>query len=109
MMVLFEIYTKKVDFTDATGTKKELELRPLSGRYLGKLFNAAKVFDGVEEADMLEKMDEKIIGDLHFIVLETLKTSYPKEDEKLLDEFASQNLFRLLEPVIEVNVAKQSE
>lgn len=103
-MVLFEIYTKETEFTDNKGEQKKLTLKPLSGRYLGKIFNIAKVFEGIPEDQLVQKIDETVIKELHFIVHETLKASYPKEDAGVLDLFTSQNLFKLVEPVIAVNV-----
>lgn len=106
-MSIFEIYKKEVKLPLRNGKEITLELRPLSGRFLPKLFSVASKFSADEKDQMKLFEDEKSISDLHSIVLETLVKSYPTEDRAVLEDFASQNLFKLIEGVIEVNIGKQ--
>lgn len=99
---LFEIYTKEVDIKG-----KKLEFRPLSGRYLPKLYAVMSEVEKNKDKDGnigVQAFSEDTMSKLHTLVLETLKKSYPDEEESILDEFASQNLMHLLQPLIEVNV-----
>lgn len=106
--MIFDIYTKDVELKLKSGNSVTLKIRPLSGRFLPKLFSVASKFQGKSEDEVSAIFsDEKSIADLHLLILETLKKSYPKEDVEALDEFASQNLFSLLEAVIEVNIGNQ--
>ena len=103
----FEIYSKEVEITTMVGIKK-YSLLPLSGRFLPKLMNLVAKFNGKAEDEVLNSLDDETVLNLHKLVFETLKySSKVKDDEKeeleLLDMFVTQNLFKFIQPLIEVN------
>jgi len=112
--MMFEIYTKEVEIKG-----EKYLLRPLCGRFLPKLYSVLKALnesknnqEGTEEekaAKAFDSLNENTISKLHEIGLETFKKSYPEQDEKILDEFVSQNLLILLEALITVNVGNSDE
>jgi len=103
-MTMFEIYKEEVEID---GNK--YELRPLSGRFLPKLFSLMNKFEGEEDEESIGNLDEDTIAKFHLLALETFKKSYPKEDVEKLDEFVTQNLFVLIEGLMKVNLKKQQE
>ena len=98
---IFEIYEEKVNIKLKSGKDVTLTLRPLSGAHLAKLFKLSSKMGELQEGAMT---DEGVITDLHLLVKETLKKSYPEQDEKKLDEFATQNLFALIDGLVKVNM-----
>ena len=105
---MFEIYKKTITLN---GTS--YELRPLSGRFLPKLYrvlSSAKVEEREDMTDeergkaFLDSMSAQDIADLHEVVLETFKRSYPNQDKDVLEDFVSQNLMTLFGAVVEVNL-----
>jgi hypothetical protein len=110
-MSMFEIYTKTVTITTPKGPLS-LSIRPLSGRFLpklysviGKMSNVADVEDSGNNAkEFFNNIDEETVEKAHSICLETMIKSYPAEDKQALDEFVSQNLLTLLPAIIEVNL-----
>lgn len=109
-MTRFEVYKKTV-----TVGNDEYELRPLSGRFLGKFWsvmnNVAPMLDETQEGDVTfniqkitEMIDEDTADKLHVLVFETLKASYPNEDEDSLDRFASRHLIEFLPHILELNL-----
>lgn len=104
-MAQFEIYTHKFELGEDT-----YYLKPLSGKYLELLFRVMTKMSnnkgkGGEEA--ASNLDPEAISDLHTITLETFKRSYPDKDEEDLDLWVSQNLFKLIEHVVKVNVPEK--
>ena len=110
-MTMFEYYRQNVKIKDRNGNELTYELKPLSGRYLPKLYNIMKKFGQVdkEKEDSMEFLEPELMSDLHTLALETMKASYPKEDENELDIWVSQNLLTLLEPLIKVNMGDQAQ
>lgn len=107
-MPSFEIYTKKVELTTSKGTET-YQLRPLSGRFLPKLFSILQKFDlkvdqEIDAEELLKSFDEKTVTDLHELILETIKKSYPNEPQEGMDEFVTQNFLQLFPVIIEVNL-----
>ena len=118
----FEIFREKVEIAG-----KEYELRPLSGRFIGKFWSVmnkvAPFFEqkgdkeGDEEVKMnlkrvAEMLDEETAEKLHLLVFETLKASYPeqaKKDADVLDQLASKYLIEFLPPILELNLPSQPE
>jgi hypothetical protein len=107
----FEVFTKEVEING-----QKYKLRPLSGRHLPKLFNVIKKIEVNEGStnneavsSFLSKIDEETIQDLHSLGLETLKKSYPNSNQETLDEFVTQNLFKLFEAITQVNIPHQDE
>jgi len=117
---MFEIYTKEVEIKEPSGNVVKYKLRPLNGRFLPKLYSVIgkmqgnqKELEGLSDEEKniksFESLDEDTVNKLHSLVFETLKKSYPKEDEDLLNEFASQNLLQFLGALIEVNLGNGNE
>ena len=102
--MMFEIYTKEVEIGGKT-----YSLRPLSGRFIGKLYSVIGKLQGSDEKDIMSKLDEDTMTKMYDICFETFKSSYPKEDEIKVSAFVSQNLMKLIEPVITVNIGEQKE
>ncbi|OYT26525.1 MAG: hypothetical protein B6V02_01515 [Thermoprotei archaeon ex4572_64] len=104
---MFEIYKKKVTINDNNDNPITYELLPLSGKYMGKLMKLVKELSKTKdkkEDEALDAISEEAINLLTELLLETFKKSYPKEDEVILDAFVSQNMFQLIEPLMEVNL-----
>lgn len=98
---MFEIYTK-----DVTIGGKTYSLKPLSGRFLPKLYSVMTKFNEAKEGEevSMNRLDEDTVAKLHELSLETFKKSYPDEDADKLDGWISQNLLLLLEALITVNI-----
>jgi len=112
---MFDIYTKDIE-VEINGETQKYKFRPLSGRFLPRLYSVIGAMQKVEDTEKtLQSLEEKDFANLHTLVLETFKASYPKEDADKLDLFVSQNLFKFVEPVMQVNMnadepkSKQSE
>jgi len=108
---MFEIRKEKVEIVDDLGNKKVYEVGPLTGKYLEDLYYVMEKFSGTNTKEETLSTEEllKVLGTdastkLHKLVLETLKLSYPDIDTIQLDTFASQNLFKFVEPMIKVNI-----
>ena len=99
--MLFGINTKEVVIKGDTYV-----LRPLSGRFIGKLYSVIGKLQGKDEKEIASNLDEDTMSKMFDIVFETFKASYPKQDEKSVSEFVSQNLMILIEPVVSVNVGE---
>ena len=100
--MMFEIYKEEVDIK---GTK--YELRPLNGRFLPKLYAIMGKFNDMKEEEGSFPLDEEATAKLHEIAFQTFKKSYPNKSDEELDEFVSQNLLLLIEPLIKVNIGEQ--
>jgi hypothetical protein len=116
-MTEFEIYSKVV-----TVGGKELRLRPLTGRFIGRLFKAINSVGDIEEAinsagdleevdktkpkmsDMKEFLNEETMAAIHEVCLETMKRSYPDASKEGLEDFVTVNMFSLFEKVCEINL-----
>jgi hypothetical protein len=104
MTELFEIYTKEVEIDN-----RIYKLKPLSGRYLPKLYKLIRKFEGKKEEEISQVMDEETIADIYTLAFETFKRSYPDMDEDKLDSFVSQNLMVIFEPLVQVNMKNVEE
>lgn len=78
-------------------------LRPLSGEHIDKVLELMTKLDKGNK-DEEQKMDASTLKLFREIAFETFKKSYPEQSAEVLDEFVSQNVLRLLEPIIEVNI-----
>jgi hypothetical protein len=108
---MFDVYAKEIEI-EVSGRKNTYKLYPLSGEALPTLFelisNLNMGKDATEE-EMLKTLAENgNIKKLHKLVFDTLKYSYPKEDDKVLEMFVTQNLFKFIQPLMEVNMGKQN-
>ncbi len=114
---MFDAYAKEVEIETVAGGIVKFKMRPLSGRFLPKLFTIIGKIEKVGEAEgdsevkkkekfseTLDALGEDGILALHELCLETLKKSYKDESEERLDEFVSQNLFQLFPALMEVNI-----
>ena len=100
--MLFEIYTKEIELN---GDK--YQIKPLSGRFLPKLYKVMGEFEkhkGKDDNVSMEALSEEVIKDLHILATETFKASYPNTKAEEIEAFVSQNLLQLLEGLIEVNL-----
>lgn len=107
----FEIYKKEVEIETMTGKKKYI-LLPLRGRFLPKLMSLVSKFNGKEESEILASLDDDTMLNLHQLVFETLKYSLKVENEEeleALDMFVSQNVFKFLQPLMEVNFGENAK
>lgn len=89
--------TLKVD-----GEDKIYKLKPLDWDNYPKLFTIATKFNGSEK-DIMSKLDEKTIIDLRELELIMFKISYPEMPLDEMKKVVQQNIFELLEPLIELN------
>ena len=103
-MALFEIYTTEVEINGDI-----YKLRPLSGRHIGKLYSVIGKLQGEDEKEIASKLNEETMGGFYDIAVETFKKSYPNEEESKVEEFVSQNLQKLIEPIIKVNVGEANK
>jgi hypothetical protein len=94
---MFEIYKKTVQ-VNGVG----YEIKPLSGKFLPKMFALMKTFQGSD--DVVSKLDEATVATMHELCLETFKQSYPDKGIDDLDRFVSQNLVAIFPLVVDVNV-----
>lgn len=112
-MNMFEIYKKTVT-VKVNGQDQTYELKPLSGRFLPKLYNIIQKLNGKStEEEILDNLDEQTVQNLHSIIYETLASSYPdmakdgKKDD--LDRFVSQNLPQFIGPIVQVNMGENDQ
>jgi len=91
--------------------------KPLKGKHLGLLMDVAKRLSAEKIDEDDDKADEKfmnmisqeLVNDINTLAMETFKISYPSEfnkDPETIELFVTQNLFKLLNPIIEVNTGK---
>lgn len=97
--MMFELYTQEIKIKDDT-----YRVRPLSGKYLAKLYAVASKLGAGKEGQDMSDLDEDTVKALHEIVFETFKASYPNEEPDKLDLFVAQNLMLLMEGVFKVNM-----
>jgi hypothetical protein len=91
---------------------QKYKFKPLTGRYIGKIYSLMKSFSKVKEGSetsVLEAMDEATVGQLYDVVYETVIKSYPTEDKVKLEAWVSQNLMRLIEPVLKINLPSEAK
>lgn len=107
---MFEVYKEEVELETPSG-KFKYKLVPLDGEYLAKLFGIVtnlNLKEGVSDEEMIKNFKPEVIKDMHNIVLETFKRSYPKEFEaEDMEGFVSQNLLKLFQPIIKLNVKEK--
>ena len=110
---MFEIYKKKFEFTDVSGETNTYEIKPLGGDYLDTLLGLTKKMrpskqkEGMTEEEKTEAnidaLNPEAMKELHYLILETFKKSYPDIDAIQLDDFCAQNLMGLIEPFMDVH------
>ena len=108
---MFEPYSEEFTIKTREGPRK-VKLLPLRGRHYNKFLSAVKkVMPQGESAGnlSLDNLNEEGLGEIHFLVVESMKLSYPKEDPDNIDMFVTQNLFQFLEPLIKVNMPAVDE
>lgn len=115
MRAEFEVYRKEVEVETQTGMKK-YNLLPLSGRFYPKLMSVISKLpknENATEEDFLNALsDESVTGKLHELIFETLKQSLnvtADHELKELDFFVSQNLFKFIPALIDINLGSPKE
>jgi len=123
-MTKFNIATHKFELDN-----EEYFLKPLGGAHIGLLFEVLDSFQSVnsriekdtpkdateEEREkfssekFLEYLDKASLAKLHTLTMETFKRSYPSEKVDDLEGFVTQNLFKLMNHVIKVNMNSTEE
>jgi len=123
-MTKFTIATHKFELDN-----EEYFLKPLGGAHIGLLFEVLESFQSVnarieseapikateEEREKLSSekflayLDKEALGKLHTLTMETFKRSYPSEKVDDLEGFVTQNLFKLMNHVIKVNMNSTEE
>jgi len=123
-MTKFNITTHKFELDN-----EEYFLKPLGGAHIGLLFEVLEAFqsvntriesetpEGLTEGEkeklsgdkFLEYLDKEALAKLHTLTMETFKRSYPSEKVDDLEGFVTQNLFKLMNHVIKVNMNSVEE
>lgn len=104
----FDIYKHKFTIKNKISkVEEEYELIPVTGEHIEKVFSVMKkmnsfIADDGENVD-LSKLDTSAMKEIHEIALETFKVSYPKQDVGQLNQFVTQNLMQLIDPIMKVN------
>lgn len=105
-MALFDVQTRDVEI-EHSGETHTMTLKPLTGQHLGLMYDISSAFSGLDENASEEEFQKAFTGEkaekAHKLVYETLKDSYPDVEDKKLDRFATQHMFELFEPIIELN------
>ena len=114
----FDIYKEKVTLNTTAGKDQEYVLVPVGGDQIDKIFSFVMKLESATPSDaenmsdeektqlMVKNLDEDGIRKLRSMVSETLKASYPNEDENALELFAQQNMFVFMEPCLNANMGK---
>lgn len=97
---MFDVYAENFTIETKTGPQV-ISFQPLPGEYFGKLINLAKSFS---DTDTTNNLSEETVRVLHQLVFVSLCQTYPQEDKKKLEMFVTQNLFKLIEPLMKVNL-----
>lgn len=95
---MFDVYKKTVTINNVS-----YELKPLSGKYLPKLYSLLGQLQGADSEGLLKALDEKGVATMFEVCFETFKASYPQEDVGKIESFVSQNLVLIFPVVVEVN------
>ena len=108
---MFELKKEKIELADDAGNRSTYDVVPLTGEYLEDLYYIMDKLQGSgdDAGDILKVLGTDAVTKLHRIILATLKLSYPSEDETKLDQFVSQNLIKLIEPIMKVNMPNTEE
>ena len=96
----FEVRTQEI-----TLNNEVYVLKPIQGKYLESLMDIATKLEGVDENSA--KIPSGCITQLHEVAMATMERSYPedyKKDKESIEAFVTQNLFKLLEPIMKVNI-----
>ena len=104
---MFEMFSKEVEIDGV-----QYKLRPLSGRFIGKLYSVMKDFNvskNMKEEDAIDAISGEAMEKLHLLAFETFKKSYPDKNEEELDEWVTQNLMLLIAPIFEINIKSPEE
>lgn len=121
----FEVMKERVSIKDSDGVEHMYIISPARGEHIGEFFKLLKElsekFKGKKKSELTEeKLQEEGLSDIpispesmeiaHMLLMDSLKRTYGKEvAEKDLDEFVTQNLMDLLEPLMNVNVRAHKE
>lgn len=110
---MFEVYTKKVTIETRMGPQ-EIEFRPLPGSYYPMFMEVVTKMmaeaspdmdaDNIDVKEVVKMLDSQTVSKLHTLVLQSLLRVYKDVPKEQLEEFVSQNLFVLMDPLLEVNI-----
>lgn len=95
---MFDVYTH--EFKLGTDTYR---LVPASGEHIKLAFDVVEKLSGKEDGQVSAEALDK----LHKLALATFIQSYPNEDKKKLESFVTQNITKLVEPIMKVNGLSQ--
>jgi hypothetical protein len=93
-------YKFKVD-----NDEKVLKLKPLDWDNFPRLFSIVSKLKSGEE-NIISGLDEKVFRDLRDLEVTMIKLSYPEMEDSVIKNIVHQNVFELLEPLIELNFKK---
>ncbi len=94
---MFEIYRHDFEMDNV-----KYSLLPASGEHLGLFYSILSKLQSSDGQKL--NIDEETTAKLHKFTLEVFKKSYPQEHVEKLEAFVSQNLLRLLEPIVKVSM-----
>ena len=104
-MSIFEKHLGKEQPLEING--EIFNLKPLDTEYLPHFFKIMKSFSGAgketKTEDMLKNMNDEGLNSLKIIIDETLKRSYPNEDEKERKSFGLKYMSILMGKIMEIN------
>lgn len=116
----FEVMREKVTIKDEAGEDHLYTLTPARGEHISEFFKLLKEITGsfkdVKKEDLTEdKLKESNLEEIpispesmqiaHMLIMDSFTRTYGKEIKKdTLEEFVSQNLMTLLEPLLNVNL-----
>ena len=90
---------------------KQYIIRPLTGKYIGKLFTVMKSMSKIKEGSSPEEIFSVINEDtataLHELIYATLQKANTGMNPEELDEYVTQDMFKLMGKILEINMPKQ--
>lgn len=96
-MNVFEIYIHEFELDG-----EKYRLKPAPGEYIPAVYSLTSK---ASEEDAVASFTKEDYDALRVLAVQTFIASYPSEDVKKVEQFVSQNLLRLIDPVIKVNLA----
>ena len=100
------IYTEQFKFKNRDGTEGIIEIRPLAGKHLPKLYAVVgklREAKGSNAEVSLAALDENTMETLVQLCTVTIKRSFPSESDDKIDEFVSSHFLKLMTAIMSVN------
>jgi hypothetical protein len=113
-MTDFEAYAEEFEIETKKG-KKQITLYPLPGEHYADFMRALKLtmpedFDESEKKEFdVSSLSPEGLALIHKLLTISMVDSYPEQDKKSLERFVTQNIFKLLQPFIGVNMGNYDE